>query len=111
MRGRSPPSRPWTSTSRRDTGHSKEKALKVANDLLFTKVGSVVEYSEVDPTEGIKLHVNEPMMADSNVKVEDVAEVVETGKRNVQIEKAARSSGSTSRTQTSPPSSPCATSS
>jgi DNA-directed RNA polymerase subunit A' len=67
--------------------HSREKALKVANDLLFTKVGSVVEYSEVDPTEGIKLHVNEQMMADRNVKVEDVAEVVETGKRNVQIDK------------------------
>ena len=67
--------------------HSREKALKVANDLLFTKVGSVVEYSEVDPTEGIKLHVNEQMMADRNVKVEDVAEVVETGKRNVQFDK------------------------
>jgi DNA-directed RNA polymerase subunit A' len=67
--------------------HSREKSLKVANDLLFTKVGSVVEYSEVDPSEGIKLHVNEQMMADRNVKVEDVAEVVETGKRNVQIDK------------------------
>jgi DNA-directed RNA polymerase subunit A' len=68
-------------------GHSREKALKVANDLLFTKVGSVVEYSEVDPTEGIKLHVNEQMMEERNVKAEDVAEVMETGKRNVQLEK------------------------
>ncbi len=67
--------------------HSREKTVKVANDLLFTKVSSVVEYSEVDPTEGIKLHVSEQMMADRNVKVEDVAEVVETGKRNVQIDK------------------------
>ncbi|MGA2198743.1 MAG: DNA-directed RNA polymerase subunit A' [Nitrososphaerales archaeon] len=67
--------------------HSREKTVKVANDLLFTKVSSVVEYSEVDPTEGIKLHVSEQMMTDRNVKVEDVAEVVETGKRNVQIDK------------------------
>jgi DNA-directed RNA polymerase subunit A' len=70
-----------------DYGKSREKALKVANDLLFTKVGSVVEYSEVDPTEGIKLHVNEQMMEERNVKAEDVAEVMETGKRNVQLEK------------------------
>ena len=70
-----------------DYKHSREKSLKVANDLLFTKVGSVVEYSEVDPTEGIKLHVNEQMMAERNVKVDDVAEVLETGKRNVQFDK------------------------
>src|SRR5579864_5711184 len=71
-------------------GHSKEKALKVANDLLFTKVGSVVEYSEVDPTEGIKLHVNEAMLAERDVKAEDVAEAMETGKRNAQLEKGGK---------------------
>ncbi|MDA4121670.1 MAG: DNA-directed RNA polymerase subunit A' [Thaumarchaeota archaeon] len=70
--------------------HSREKSLKVANDLLFTKVGNVVEYSEVDPTEGIKLHLTESAMADRNVKAEDVAEVLETGKRNVQIEKGGK---------------------
>ena len=61
--------------------------MKVANDLLFTKVGNVVEYSEVDPTEGIKLHLNEAMLAERDVKAEDVAEAMETGKRNVQLEK------------------------
>ncbi len=73
-----------------DYKHSREKSLKVANDLLFTKVGNVVEYSEVDPTEGIKLHLTDSMMADRNVKPEDVAEVLETGKRNVQIEKGGK---------------------
>jgi DNA-directed RNA polymerase subunit A' len=73
-----------------DYKHSREKALKVANDLLFTKVGNVVEYSEVDPTEGIKLHLTESMMEDRNVKPEDVAEVLEGGKRNAQIEKGGK---------------------
>jgi DNA-directed RNA polymerase subunit A' len=67
--------------------NSNEKALKVAKELLFTKVGNVVEYSEVDPTEGIKLHLNDAMVKDRDVTAEDVAEVVEAGKRNVQIER------------------------
>ncbi len=68
-------------------GHSREKAVKVANELLFTKVGNVVEYSEVDPTEGIKLHLNETSMQDRYVTAEDVGKVIETAKRNVQIER------------------------
>jgi DNA-directed RNA polymerase subunit A' len=52
-----------------DQGHrtSNEKALKVAKDLLFTKVGNVIEFSEVDPTEGIKLHLNQAMIEDRDV--------------------------------------------
>jgi DNA-directed RNA polymerase subunit A' len=67
--------------------NSNEKALKVAKELLFTKVGNVVEYSEVDPTEGIKLHLNDAMMNERGVTAEDIAKVIETGKRNVQIER------------------------
>ncbi|MDA4116811.1 MAG: DNA-directed RNA polymerase subunit A' [Thaumarchaeota archaeon] len=70
--------------------NSKEKALKVANDILFTKIGNVIEYSEVDPTEGIKLHLNESMMVERDVKPEEVAEAMETGKRNVQLEKGGK---------------------
>ncbi len=51
------------------------------------EVGNVVDYSEVDPTEGIKLHLNEAMLAERDVKAEDVAEAMETGKRNAQLEK------------------------
>ncbi len=68
--------------------NSNEKALKVAKELLFTKVGNVVDYSEVDPTEGIKLHLNGEMLKDRDVTPEDVAQIVEAGKRNVQIERA-----------------------
>jgi DNA-directed RNA polymerase subunit A' len=66
---------------------SNEKAVKVAKEILFTKVGNVVDYSEVDPTEGIKLHLSEQMMLDRDATAEEVAKVIETGKRNVQIER------------------------
>jgi len=69
---------------------SNEKALKVAKEILFTKVGNVVEYSEVDPTEGIKLHLSQDTMLDRDAKAEEVAKVIETGKRNVQIDKGGK---------------------
>jgi len=69
---------------------ANEKALKVAKEILFTKVGNVVEYSEVDPTEGIKLHLSQDTMLDRDAKAEEVAKVIETGKRNVQIDKGGK---------------------
>ncbi len=70
--------------------NSKEKAVKVANEILFTRIGNVVDYSEVDPTEGIKLHLNEAMLVERDVKAEDVAEAMETGKRNAQLERGGK---------------------
>ena len=64
-----------------------EKAVKVAKEILFTKVGNVVAFSEVDPTEGIKLHLNPEMMADRDTNPEEIAKVIETGKRKVQQDK------------------------
>jgi DNA-directed RNA polymerase subunit A' len=69
---------------------SKEKAVKVASEILFTRIGNVVDYSEVDPTEGIKLHLNEAMLAERDVKAEDVAEAMETAKRNAQLERGGK---------------------
>jgi DNA-directed RNA polymerase subunit A' len=66
---------------------SNEKAVRVAKEILFTKVGNVVEKSEVDPTEGIKLFLSEQMMQDRDAKAEEVAKVIETAKRKVQIER------------------------
>ncbi|HME19549.1 MAG TPA: DNA-directed RNA polymerase subunit A' [Nitrososphaerales archaeon] len=71
----------------KEYGATNEKAVKVAKEILFTKVGNVVEYSEVDPTEGIKLHLSEQQMLDRDAKAEEVAKVIETAKRKVQIEK------------------------
>lgn len=67
--------------------HSNEKAVKVAKAIRFTKVANVVEYSEVDPTEGIKLYINEEALKESDSSLQEVAEAIETGKRNVQIDK------------------------
>ncbi|MDG6953913.1 MAG: DNA-directed RNA polymerase subunit A' [Nitrososphaerota archaeon] len=64
-----------------------EKAVKVAKEVLFTKVGNVVAFSEVDPTEGIKLHLSPGFMADRDTNPEEIAKVIETGKRKVQQDK------------------------
>ncbi len=69
---------------------SNEKALKVAKEILFSKVGNVVSFSEVDPTEGIKLHLSPEMMADRDTNPDELREVIETGKRNVQPDKRDR---------------------
>ena len=66
---------------------SNEKAVKVAKEILFSKVGNVVAYSEVDPTEGIKLHLSPEMMVDRDTNPEELRGVIETGKRNVQPDK------------------------
>lgn len=66
---------------------SNEKAVKVAKEILFTKVGNVVSYSEVDPTEGIKLHLSQDLMSDRDTNAEEIAKVIETGKRKVQPDK------------------------
>ena len=66
---------------------SNEKAVRVAKEILFTKVGNVVAFSEVDPTEGIKLHLGPELMSDRDTNPEEIAKVVETGKRKVQQDK------------------------
>jgi len=71
----------------KDYSASNEKSVKVAKEILFTKVGNVVSYSEVDPTEGIKLHLNPGTMSDRDTNAEELAKVIETGKRNVQVDK------------------------
>ena len=71
----------------KDYAAQNEKAVKVAKEILFTKVGNVVALSEVDPTEGIKLHLSPDMMADRDTSPEEIAKVVETGKRKVQQDK------------------------
>ncbi len=66
---------------------SNEKAVKVAKEILFTKVGNVVALSEVDPTEGIKLHLGPELMSDRDTNPEEISKVIETGKRKVQQDK------------------------
>ena len=74
----------------KEHGVSNEKAVKVAKEILFTKVGNVVSFSEVDPTEGIKLHLSPEMLVDRDTNAEEIAKVVETGKRNVQKDKTGK---------------------
>jgi len=69
---------------------SNEKAVKVAKEILFTKVGNVVSFSEVDPTEGIKLHLSPDMLLDRDTNADEISKVIETGKRNVQKDKTGK---------------------
>jgi len=71
----------------KDYAASNEKAVRVAKLILFTKVGNVVAFSEVDPTEGIKLHLDPDLMSDRDTNPEEIAKVIETGKRKVQQDK------------------------
>jgi DNA-directed RNA polymerase subunit A' len=71
----------------KDYAASNEKAVRVAKEILFTKVGNVVAFSEVDPTEGIKLHLGPDLMTDRDTNPEEIAKVIETGKRKVQQDK------------------------
>ena len=71
----------------KEYAETNEKAVRVAKEILFTKVGNVVSLSEVDPTEGIKLHLGPDLMADRDTSPEEIAKVIETGKRKVQRDK------------------------
>jgi len=70
-----------------DYSLDNEKALKVAKEILFTKVRDVVKSSEVDMTEGIRLHLDPDMMKDRDTNPEEIQKVIETGKRKVQPDK------------------------
>jgi DNA-directed RNA polymerase subunit A' len=71
----------------KDYAAQNEKAVRVAKEILFTKVGNVVSFSEVDPTEGIKLHLSPDLMADRDTSPDEISKVIETGKRKVQQDK------------------------
>jgi DNA-directed RNA polymerase subunit A' len=71
----------------KDVAEVNEKAVKVAKEILFTKVGNVVTFSEVDPTEGIKLHLSTDMLSERDTNPEEVRGVIETGKRKAQLDK------------------------
>ncbi len=66
---------------------SNEKALKVAKEILFTKVRDVVRSSEVDMTEGIKLYLDPELMKERDTNPEEIEKVIETGKRKIQQDK------------------------
>jgi DNA-directed RNA polymerase subunit A' len=66
--------------------NSNEEALKVAREILFTKVANVVELSEIDYSGKIVLALGKTQMRERDCTPEMIAEVVRTGKRKVEVE-------------------------
>ncbi|MBI2184923.1 MAG: DNA-directed RNA polymerase subunit A' [Thaumarchaeota archaeon] len=67
---------------------SNEGALHVARSILFTKVGAVVEKTEVDVSGDVTLVLSPSRLQERDCTVEMVGEVVESGKRKVEVDEA-----------------------
>lgn len=66
---------------------SNEKALKVAQDILFTKVASIVDHSVIDyASETIRLVLSKELLADRDCTAEMVGSAIESAKRKVEID-------------------------
>ncbi len=64
---------------------SKESALEVAREILFTKVGNVVDYTAVEYGTGINLVLSKARIDERKTTTEDIAAIVKTGKRTVEV--------------------------
>lgn len=65
---------------------SNEKALKVAKEILFTKVTDLVSHSEIDYDAGaVKLYLDEEAMKERGCNPDMIKEALQTGKRKVEI--------------------------
>lgn len=66
---------------------SKEKAMEVAKELLFTKIEDVMDKVELNLLEqGITFHFSEKKMKDRNATLQDLARVLAGGKRKIVID-------------------------
>lgn len=71
-----------------ETKKSNEKAIKVANQIRFTKVANVVSKSEVDPSGEIYLFISTEKMAERQVELSDITTAIESPKREVSVDEA-----------------------
>ncbi len=71
-----------------DTKKSNEKAIKVANQIRFTKVVNVVSKSEVDPSGEIYLYISKEKMEERQVELSDITAAIESPKREVSVDEA-----------------------
>jgi DNA-directed RNA polymerase subunit A' len=73
-----------------ETKKSNEKAIKVANQIRFTKVGNVISKSEVDPSGEIYLFVSPEKMLERQVELSDITTAIESPKREVSVDEASK---------------------
>jgi DNA-directed RNA polymerase subunit A' len=64
---------------------SREKALEVAREILFTQIGDLVERTETDYSGILTFHLSEAKMAERGCTFTDVQAVLETSKKKYSI--------------------------
>src|SRR5487761_2662492 len=69
-----------------DYKKSNEKAVKVANDIRFTKVANVIERVEVLAQGEINLFLSKAKLAERQCTLKDVQEAIESPKRTIEVD-------------------------
>ena len=69
-----------------ETKKSNEKAIRVANMIRFTKVVSVVDKAEVDPSGEIYLFIGKEKLAERQCTLKDILSAIESPKREVSLD-------------------------
>ncbi len=70
----------------KDHRYSKEKALEVVKDILFTKVANLVDYTAIEYEEGIKIVLNKEKLAERKIDAKQIGSIVKMGKRIVNVD-------------------------
>ncbi len=69
-----------------DYKKSNEKAIKVANEIRFTKVANIIERAEVESGGVINLFISKGKMAERQVPIKDVLEAILSPKRKIEYD-------------------------
>lgn len=64
---------------------SREKALEVAREILFTRIGDLIERSDTDYSGVLTFHLSEAKLAERGCSFADVQEVLESAKKKYTI--------------------------
>jgi DNA-directed RNA polymerase subunit A' len=64
---------------------SREKALEVAREILFTQIGDLIERADTDYSGVLTFHLSEAKLAERGCKFSDVQEVLESAKKKYTI--------------------------
>jgi DNA-directed RNA polymerase subunit A' len=64
---------------------SREKALEVAREILFTQIGDLIEKSETDYSGVLSFYISEAKLSERGCTLQEVVTVLETGKKKYSI--------------------------
>ena len=70
---------------------SKEKAIKVAREILHTKISALISSTETDYSTKIKLNLNQDKLRERACTIEDVVDALQSSKKKFEIESSGHS--------------------